>query len=316
MVYKTFLHTVQTTLQERLGANYTILVQKIPKNNGTDLDGLCISKIKDRVAPTIYLNAYFEHYQDGIPFDQIIDELIELYTCDTRLPQIDPELLAHFDRLRDKVAYKLIHTKSNEALLTDLPHIPYMDLSIVFYLFLEENEYGHMTVLIHHSHLKAWGSTIEELYALAKENTPRLLPISLKNMLDVLKGIAKEHLGDDYREEFVNELISPDDQSPLYVLSNTSGLNGACTILYEQQLKSFADLLEQDLVILPSSIHEVLLVPYEEELCFEELASMVQHINQTEVPQADQLSNQIYYYSRIKDQVSLVQNLPKSSQLS
>ncbi|MEG2700536.1 MAG: DUF5688 family protein, partial [Hungatella sp.] len=82
------------------------------------------------------------------------------------------------------------------------------------------------------------------------------------------------------------------------------------------QLKSFADLLEQDLVILPSSIHEVLLVPYEEELCFEELASMVQHINQTEVPQADQLSNQIYYYSRIKDQVSLVQNLPKSSQLS
>ncbi|MEG0215433.1 MAG: DUF5688 family protein, partial [Hungatella sp.] len=244
--------------------------------------------IKDRVAPTIYLNAYFEHYQDGIPFDQIIDELIELYTCDTRLPQIDPELLAHFDRLRDKIAYKLIHTKSNEALLTDLPHIPYMDLSIVFYLFLEENEYGHMTVLIHHSHLKAWGSTIEELYALAKDNTPRLLPISLKNMLDVLKGIAKEHLGDDYREEFVNELISPDDQSPLYVLSNTSGLNGACTILYEQQLKSFADLLEQDLVILPSSIHEVLLVPYEEELCFEELASMVQHINQTEVPKADQ----------------------------
>lgn len=311
MVYETFLTTVKETLQSRLGDEYGIFIQKIPKNNGTLMDGLCISKSSDRLAPTIYLNTYYEHLKDGTPLTTILDEILHVYTDNSIVPQIDPDILSHFDSLKDKVVYKLIHTSSNEALLKNLPHVPYLDLSIVFYLFLEENEYGHMTALIHEEHMNSWNTTIEELYQLASENTPRLLPADIKSMTEVMQELAKTQLGEDYREEFIEELLSTDDPSPLFVLTNSSGLNGACTILYETPLKNFANLLAQDLIILPSSIHEVLLVPYTESVCFEELYEMVRHINQTEVPVEDRLSNQIYFYNRSEHHITL---LPLSSE--
>lgn len=316
MVYNTFMTTVKETLQSRLGGDYGVIIQKIPKNNGTMLDGLCISKVSDRVAPTIYLNAYYEHFLDGISFEEILEEILDVYQNHTGLPTIHPDQLSHFENLRDKVVYKLIHTDSNVELLKSLPSVPYLDLSIVFYLFLEESEYGHMTALIHKSHMVSWDITTEELYQLASENTPRLLPADLKNMVDVMKEIAMEQLGDHYREEFLHELLIKEGQSPLFVLTNRSGLNGACALLYENELKNFADLLEQELVILPSSIHEVLLIPYDDDLCFDELSEMVSHINHTEVPIEDQLSNQVYLYSRALNQVSIVPLKSESPLLS
>lgn len=311
MVYETFLTTVKEALHNRLGSQYNILIQQIPKNNGTMLDGLCISRHSDRIAPTIYLNAYYQQLEEGVPLDSILDEIFQVYTDSSVVPQVDPGILSDFPSLRPKVAYKLIHTESNQKLLATIPHMTYLDLSIVFYLFLEENEYGHMTALIHQSHMESWGTTIEELYQLASENTPKLLHADVKSMDDVMKELAQAKLGDDYDEAFIDELLAPTDAPPLFVLSNSAGLNGACSILYAGLLKNFADSLEQDLVILPSSIHEVLLIPYTEDICFDELLEMVRHINLTEVPVEDRLSNQIYYFDRIKDQVTLIPSSPE-----
>lgn len=316
MVYNTFLTTIKEALQTRLGDGYGVVIQKIPKNNGTMLDGLCISKTSDRVAPTIYLRAYYEHLLEGTSLEEILEEILDVYQHRTGLPQIHPDLLNHFEHLRKKVVYKLIHTDSNRELLKSLPSIPYLDLSIVFYLFLEENEYGHMTALIHKNHMVSWNTTTEELYRLASDNTPKLLPADLKSMAEVMREIAMEQLGEDYQEDFIQELLFKEGQSPLFVLTNRSGLNGACAILYKNQLKNFADMLGQELVILPSSIHEVLLIPYDDDLCFDELSEMVTHINRTEVPTEDQLSNQVYLYSRSLNQVSIVPVAARPSHLS
>lgn len=316
MVYDAFLTQITEALQSRLGNDYRILLQKIPKNNGALLDGLCISKLSDRIAPTIYLRDYYEHFNDGTSMEQILDEILEIYLANSKFPPIYPEQLLKFDKLRSRIVYKLIHSKSNETLLTHIPHIPYLDLSIVFYILLEENEYGHMTALIHTTNMESWDITIEELYALAAANTPVLLPADIKNMTEVMKELAKERLGDEYREELMEQLFTADVRPPLYVLSNLPGLCGSSTILYEGVLKNFADSLKQDLVILPSSIHEVLLVPYEEELCLEELSDMVLHINKTEVPAEDKLSDEIYFYSRSLNQVTLASPAAMAEHLS
>lgn len=306
MQYATFLTTVTEALKSYLGSNYGITLQKIPKNNGTLLDGLCISKTEDSIAPTIYLNGYYERFTSGTSIENILNEIIDVYTNHIKIPPISSKQLEDFSSLRSKVVYKLIHTQSNQALLPNIPHIPYLDLSIVFYLFLEENAYGHMTALIHNCHVTSWETSTEELFDLASQNTPLLLPADLKNMTEVMRELAIDRLGDDYQEDFINELISEDMESPLYVLTNRPGLNGACTILYQNLLKNFADSLKQDLVILPSSIHEVLLIPYDNEIRFEELSEMVTHINQTEVPPEDQLSNAVYYFSRSLNLVTVV----------
>lgn len=311
MVYEEFLTTIKDELHARLGDSHNVFIQKVQKNNGTQLDGLCVSKQQDRIAPTLYLNSYYEQLKAGASMNQILEELLNIFSDSSTIPHVNPEILSDFSHLKTRVAYKLIHTDSNRELLRSLPSIPYLDLSMVFYLFLEENEYGHMTALIHNSHMASWGTTTEELYHLAAKNTSLLMPGNIKDMEDVMKEVAKAQLGEEYLDAFIDDLLIPDDAPPLYILSNDSGLNGACAILYENLLKNFADSLEQDLIILPSSIHEVLLIPYTEDISIPELFDMVRHINLTEVPVEDRLSDQIYFFDRGKNLTTLISRSPE-----
>ena len=315
MVYEMFQTKIADTLQSSLGSDYELMLQKVPKNNGTLLDGLCITRREQKVSPTIYLNSYYERYLEGIPFNSIVKEILQIYQDNTSVADLDFSVLNDFSRLREKVVYTLIHTASNKALLSTIPSVPYLDLSIVFYLYLDKTDSGQMTALIHNDHMEAWKTDIKELYRLSLSNTPKLLPAQLRSMTAVMKAIAMEHLGSEYREEFVDDLLSAPTVSPLYVLTNSSGICGACTILYPNQLKNFADMVEKDLVILPSSIHEVLLIPYDDTLSFQELADMVSHINRSEVPVEDRLSDQVYLYSRNSHTVTFA-GPPVSSVLS
>jgi len=315
MVYEIFQTKITDTLQSCLGSDYQLMLQKVPKNNGTLLDGLCITKKEQKVSPTIYLNSYYERYEEGIPFNSIVKEILQIYQDNSSVTHLDFSILNDFSQLKEKVVYKLVHTASNQGMLATMPSVPYLDLSIVFYLYLGKNESGQMTALIHNDHMKAWGTTTRELYNLAMDNTPKLLPARLRSMAEVMKAIAKEHLGKDYREEFIDDLLSAHTVSPLYVLTNSSGICGACTILYPQQLKNFADTIGTDLVILPSSIHEVLLIPYHDDISFQELTNMVSHINRAEVPVEDRLSDQVYLYSQSLGTVILA-GPPVSSVLS
>ncbi|MCI9047150.1 MAG: hypothetical protein HFG71_07730 [Hungatella sp.] len=315
MVYETFQTKIANTLQSHLGADYQLIFQKVPKNNGILLDGLCIIQKDRKASPTIYLNNYYDRYQEGIPFHSIIKEILQIYQDNSSVTNLDFSILNDFSRLKEKVVYKLIHTASNKRLLADMPSVPFLDLSIVFYLFLEKNESGQMTALIHNDHMKAWDTSKDELYRLAVTNTPALLPARLSTMAEVLKTIAREHLGSDYREEFLDSLLSPCAFSPLYVLSNSSGISGAGAVLYPHLLKNFAETMKSDLVILPSSVHEVLLIPNDEHVSFDDLADTVSHINRAEVPVEDRLSDQIYLYSRERDAV-IFAGPPVSSILS
>lgn len=308
MVYEKFLETITTSLQGKLKGNYQLTIHQIPKNNGIILDGISIQRIGEEMAPTVYLNSYYEAFEEqDITLAQILDEILLLLDCNPAPTAIHAEQIADFSFARDKIMFKVIHAASNKSLLADLPHLPTLDLAIIFYLFLERNESGQMTALIHHEHKKLWNVSEKELMELALVNTPAAFPANIKSMMDVMKEIAKEHLGDDYNEEIMNVFLKGEEApAPLYVLSNQTGLNGAGCILYPDIIKNFADFLDRDLIILPSSIHEVLITPDNAEMTYENFAEMVTSINQNEVPPEDQLSNQVYLYRRDDESLQIV----------
>lgn len=308
MVYETFQTVLTEKLTQSLAPGFRILLQKIPKNNGVILDGLCIGKKGASIAPTVYLNSYFERYQEGASIENLTEEILQLYQRDSALLHTDFSILDDFSKLKDRIVYKLIHTKSNEELLNQIPSVPYLDLSIVFYLYLEENDCGQMTALIYNRHLAAWDTCLEELYLLASQNTPDIFPPDLKTMSQIMEDILREGQNNGETEEFMQKFSRPEPLSPLYVLTNSAGINGACTILYPHVLQDFSRQLKQDLVILPSSIHEVLLLPYDENVSLDELSDMVKQVNQAEVPVEDQLSDHVYYYSCESDQVLILQD--------
>lgn len=295
MVYDVFLNKIKTGMELALGKEYELSLHRITKNNGLILDGLCISKDKNPVAPAIYLNNCYHQYLGGSSLEEITQELLELYRSNTVLPSIYPTRLSDYSAVKSQIACRLINTAANKKLLQDMPHIPWKDLSIVSYLFLQEDDTGIMTSGIHTSHLNTWGISPDELFQTAISNVSQLFPPSITSM-------------DCIFEEITGAAPNTNEQvmTPFYVLSNTCGINGAVCMLYPDVLKHFSEGIERDVLILPSSIHEVLLLPDEEGISYDELSQMVAQINYSEVLPQDRLSNQVYRYSRKSDSIEVV----------
>ena len=191
---------------------------------------------------------------------------------------------------RERLVYRLIQTRRNERLLQQIPHVPYLDLSIVFELYWKQ-EGQHCSCLVYNSHLEQWGVTPEEVERQARENTPIRLPAvfdSLEQMLLPMMGGLRQ------------------EPSGLSVLSNREGFHGAAAILYPGELKRAADQLQNDLVVLPSSIHEVLLLPDALGQDYGMLTRLVQEINRNEVEQEEWLSDHPYRYLRKEDRLVAV----------
>ena len=312
MLYNEFIDSVVNQLQVQLGNSYELTLRPIEKNNGVILNGLTIGKGKeDEVKPTIYLEPYYEQYLKEHSVEQIVSDIVNLYKG-TEVPEhiLNAETLNEFDQIKDRIMFRVINTDANEVLLRDLPHIPYLDLSVVFFLALERSEEGQLTALIRNTHMQKWGVSLLDLQKAAYANTPREYPAQIQSMSDLLREIAQKNMGEHYDPALMDELLGSDDLSPLYVLSNTNGLYGASCMIYQDVLKDFADRIQADIVLLPSSVHEVLLTPNLPEASYEDLSFMVTSINRQEVSPEEQLSNQVYLFSRKEGKLKIVSSAP------
>lgn len=305
MVYTAFLDTLTEALQEKLGPSHTLTIHPVLKNNGVRLDGLCVDSRELQLSPTIYLNPYYDQYCEGMTLEEITDDILDLFRANPPSGCIAPSEILDFEKMRPRIMMKLIHASSNRDLLADVPHIPYLDLAIVFYLFLERSDSGQMTAMICNQHCDIWNKSNQDLLRLALANTPVIYPAQLRSMNTVMKEIAMQSMGDRYDEQLLDRLLDSEDTPPLYVLTNQSGIFGASCMLYRSVLKNFADYLKSDLIIIPSSIHEVLITPDGDGVSYEILNEMIAEINSSDVPAEDILSDHIYLYSRADGRISL-----------
>lgn len=131
----------------------------------------------------------------------------------------------------------------------------------------------------------------------------RLLPVQIKSMAQLMIETIQDKWGYDLGEEILSAIA--EDQKPMYVLTNSRGIAGACCMMPGMGIELLADKLGKDLVILPSSIHEIIAVPYENALDLKNMSLMVQEVNKVEVAEEERLSDQVYYFDR-KEGVFLV----------
>ena len=119
---------------------------------------------------------YYEQYRHGTDISEIVHDILRLYRATPSPSALRADSLEHFSDLRSRIMFRMIHTASNQVLLKDVPHLPYLDLSIVFFISLERNESGQMTALIHHEHIRRWNVTVQDLWEAASHNTPLEYP--------------------------------------------------------------------------------------------------------------------------------------------
>lgn len=296
-----FSQAVLSCCQEKLGKNYILFLQDIRKNNGVTYKGLAIRKDESRIAPTIYLNDLFSDYlKNKITVEDAADVAISIYEKgESQEDAVDVKNFLDFNSVRPQIFYRLVNAKRNEELLEGVPHILFKDLAIVFVVSVEVNCNGVGSFLIHNSHAERWGTDAEALYEIARENTPRLQPYKLTNMVGILQELGNIKPDEEYSEEM--------SKCPMYVLTNEKNVYGAAAILYPGVLKNFASILRQNIYILPSSINEVILLPEDigARIYTDELLSMVRSVNDETVKTEDILSYSVYYYDREKDSISV-----------
>lgn len=320
MNYETFLARIRDELKsylDKVNCNGTVDIKKVLKNNGIELDALTLANINYRTSPTIYLNGYYEAYKSGRIFDDILGEIIELLHKNIGRVNIDLDDFTDFSKIKNMIAFKVINADKNKRLLKRIPHVKRLDLAIVFYCIIKCNQTENATTLIYNQHLDMWGVSMDEIYEIAMQNTPQILPYEIKSMTDIIKEMmGEEFSGSDLREDsFYNneevqiltdklmEELAEETDPKMYVLTNIFRLNGAASLFYEGVLREFANEHDKDLIILPSSIHEVILIPMEEGMCPEDFKSMIREVNSEEVDPAEVLAEHAYVYRRERDEI-------------
>ena len=290
MEYQTFKEELCRILQKRTEGKKKVILQQVEKNNGVVLDAVVLQGEREQVLPTIYLEELYEIYEQGVHLEQIAAHVL----CEEEKwkgeVEFSLEEFEDYTRARTRVFYKLVNYQMNESMLKRVPHIRYLDLAVVFYYRVEQEHFPGGSVLIHNNNLVTWDITKSQLMKDAAFNTSRKLPYRFMGMETLIAELSGE-----------TEMENLQKEELMYVLTNEEKFYGAAVLLYPHVLAHIGTLLKRNFFVLPSSVHECILVPDQGHYTRFELMKMVREVNQNQVEEEEILSYQVYYYDRKRE---------------
>ena len=291
MNYNQFVQEVEKTVKKEVRDNVSVYIHTNVKNNGIKRCGITMVEQGINISPTIYLEEYYQQFEQGSSIEMIVGEILRLYGEVRFERSWEGDNLEDYPHVRGKIIYRLVNQEANAELLREVPYMEYLDLAVVFYVLLEINHYGMASMMIRNEHLRMWNTTKEEIYRYARRNTEILLPDEFQTMRAVIEELTgrKETGGKDI----------------MYILSNENRSFGAAAILYEGRLKKIGERLGENFYVLPSSVHEMIIIAESEAPSKEELSEMVAEINRTQVEAEEVLSDHAYYYDRKQEKLVL-----------
>lgn len=290
--YEEFKEKASADLIRYMGEEYeTYEVRIVPyEKRGRKCDGLsiCLPGVtKGRsVLPTVSLNELYEEYKTREDYE---DQMRKVALMMRNGIQTGKRLLPGTDyrKAKDKIVFQLVNTENNGEMLKGIPHRSFLDLSVIYRWGIDFSENGVASVLITNELADLMGLSEEELFECAKVNTGRLLAPVFKDI-----------------RELIGDLIGEDEMIPdmprgqrLYVVTNRYNFAGANAMLLEDVLYDISKELSSDLLILPASVNELILLTASEDKDPEVLSNIVSEINHSDVDSADRLSDSVYYYS-------------------
>lgn len=192
--------------------------------------------------------------------------------------------------------------------MQEIPHQRREDLAIVYRVNVSISEEGTGSILLNNDHLKLFGIDQREIHDQAVRNMPKILPPKFENMNDIIA----ELMGEDV--ELFEEMAG---ENMMWVLSNDRRMQGAAYMFDEEVMSSIAEKLGGDFIVLPSSLHEVIIIKeadimVEENIDLEFIQRMVSEVNESQVEPDEVLSDAIYRYSSKDNKLSLIEEFEQS----
>lgn len=296
MDFDEFKEKVKDNIKNYLPMQYgkaNVSLQSVVKNNDVQLTGLMIRLEENNIAPFIYLDRYYEQYQNGMELPDIMKDIAELRVSSEQSVKLDISRITDFNQVKDNIICKLINGDMNEEYLADKPYTQIEDMAVIYVIDLGSGAEGHMSSPITYDLMKRYGVDTQMLHEIAIHNLAKS-EIVFKSMKDALMEIM---FPDGVPEEDpLAEILSAEDEIPMYVLSNAEKLNGAASVLDKDTMETISEMLGGDFVVIPSSIHEVIILPMDDNVDKDELEGIIREVNTGQVAPEERLSYHAYQY--------------------
>lgn len=293
-----FTKKLMEVIRLRLDESYSVKKHYVTKNNDVQLLAIIIQGEGQTVCPTIYIDDYYEDFCNGMDILIIAKKVIDTYRRHSQ--KVEYDYVGNLKNMRNRILCKLVNTESNRYILANAPHKAFLDLSVLYYIDYGIGEDGfHQLLTITNHIMEHLGLTPDELDELATANMTRLSKPCIESMMSIMLQAS------GFDEEFdIYDLCDTVDN--MYIISNETHFHGATCILQKKALRDFADRTETDKIwIIPSSIHEMILILDNGTVCAEELDTMIQEVNEAFVNPQDVLSSHSYIYNRQTDSISV-----------
>ncbi len=309
MSFDGFCISVRIDIQRRLGDSYIVYLNDVTKNNDTKLKALVITEQDTNLHPNIYMEGFYDRYRKGNPLVEIEEAILQVYRESRTGKKFDASLFTDWKKVKERIIFKLVNFDRNRELLNDIPHRKFLDLAIVYECFLGVNDGGGASILIHNSHLDLWKVTADELHTTAFRNTPELMGYSLLSIEKVLQELMDSEEEKDLMEGLWGVEEAESINLPLHVLTNRYKLHGNGCILYKNLLKKISEEWGCDICIIPSSVHETILIPMNEVESYGEMAQMICEVNRTVVMPDEIFSDHAYQYVRETGKITMQEEM-------
>ena len=297
MSFEEFRENILQEIRVRADGAFQVKKHDVTKNNNVKQAGIAVVKEETDIGPCVYLDELYRKYQsDGMKFDEIVDEVYRLilkYEEDT--PDVDISGFRNWETVHGDIYPKLVNAEQNKELLEKIPHRNFLDLAVVYYAVARDHTQEDIgTVLIDNGHMEIWGQEEENLYQTAMRNMRADGEADFIMLETVVKHILQ---GITLSDEESKDLRSTN----MYILTNHHRRFGAAEILDKKTLRMVADQVGDGFIVLPSSLHETIVLPPKEEAEYRRLAEMVREVNDTQLDAEERLSYHVYVYNRAEE---------------
>jgi hypothetical protein len=293
MEIKEFGRVMAREVGDKLGEGVEIECTEVIKNNGVVYHALTIKREGENIAPTIYIDQMLEKYNRGTMLMSLVDDVVGMYRQCAPVKETNVDFFDDFSVVSKHLFFKAVNYKKNRKKLENVPIKRVLDMALVPLALFEHPQLGSGTITIENSYLDMWEISSEELWENVVESAAKVAPPKIKGLVDFLTST-------------IGECGMP-ELCGIYVLTNTAGNLGAGVIFYPELLKGLSEDHECNLFIIPSSVHECIVIP-DNNMCTEtdSLRAIIKEVNRTAVTDEEFLSDNLYMYDRESDRFFIV----------
>lgn len=306
---KVFAEGVAEQIRDYLPPEYESVechVVEQRKNNDVPMVGICFRMPGESVSPIIYVEPFYNEIRRGSPIPETMEKIAETAMNSREISSEMAEIcIDDYASVKDHLNLALVNTKANRRMLSEMPHMEVEDLSAIFRVAVPVPGDGMGSIKVTNELLEKWGIDKNEVFEAAVENMEQNAAPVLMDMESIMEEIISETPANENLLDYP-EKKSRSSFETMYVLSNASRNNGASAILSTATMKKIGEIFPEGVYILPSSIHEVLIIPKENAPSPKELGEMVREVNRTQVAREEVLSDRIYEYDKERGKICQV----------